>query len=222
MLTLSVLTLEETKIFVSRNIVNSDYLLGIAFSLAVITVLFPDLVSLINSPMFGTNLTLQDQVVSKWVFIPDLKVLKYEVFNNYNFLWSNLKGLGMPLLGNGLQVAPMYPLTLICLLVPDPFFWNVFVIARWLILGVGSFLLAVRCFGLARIGGLLFVLTFAFAFYELRWLNHAFLNGIAGGVWYLFFLLTIVSNTRSANCFRRNTLHFIGLTISAYSRSRTS
>ena len=176
------LTLEETIIFVSRNIVNSDYLLGIAFSLVVITVLFPDLVSLINSPMFGTNLTLQDSSVSKWVFIPDLKVLKYEVFNNYNFLWSNLKGLGMPLLGNGVQVAPMYPLTLICLLVPDPYFWNVFVIARWLILGVGSFLLAVRCFGLGKTGGLLFVLTFAFAFYELRWLNHPFLNGIAGGV----------------------------------------
>ena len=167
--------------------------------------------------MFGTNLTLQDSSVSKWVFIPDLKVLKYEVFNNYNFLWSNLKGLGMPLLGNGLQVAPMYPLTLICLLVPDPFFWNVFVIARWLILGVGSFLLAVRCFGLGKTGGLLFVLTFAFAFYELRWLNHPFLNGIAAGVWYLFFLLTIIRNTNPVKYFRRNTLHFIGLTISAYS-----
>lgn len=152
MLTLSVLTLEETIILVYRKFVDSDYLLGIGFSLVVITVLFPDLVSLVNSPMFGTNLTLQDQVVSKWVFIPGLKVLKYEVFNNYNFLWSNLKGLGMPLLGNGVQVAPMYPLTLICLLVPDPYFWNVFVIARWLILGVGSFLLAVRCFGLGKLG----------------------------------------------------------------------
>ena len=175
MLTLSVFSLEETIILAYRKIVNSDYFLGIVFSSVVITVLFPDLVSLVNSPMFGTNLTLKEAIVSKWVFIPNLKILKYEVFNNHNFLWSNLKGLGMPLLGNGIQVAPMNPLTLICLLVPDPSFWSVLVTARWLILGVGSYLLAGRCFGLGTTGGFLFVLTFAFGFYELRFINHPFL-----------------------------------------------
>ena len=74
MLTLSVFSLEETIILVYRKFVNSDYLLGIVFSLAVITVLFPDLVSLVNSPMFGTNLTLKEAIVSKWVFIPNLKI----------------------------------------------------------------------------------------------------------------------------------------------------
>ena len=82
--------------------------------------------------------------------MPGLKVLLYEILEHGNFLWSSLKGLGMPVLGNEVQEAPLYPLTLALLWVPEPYFWNSFVSLRWLLLGSGGFLLAYRVFGLER------------------------------------------------------------------------
>ena len=73
---------------------------------------------------------LQDPAVSHWVFVPGIKTLRYELFNHLNILWSNLRGLGMPILVNDVQAAPMYPLTLLLIWVPGEYFWNVFVLAR--------------------------------------------------------------------------------------------
>ncbi len=168
--------------------------------------------------MFGSRWSLQDPVVSTWTFIPGLKVLLFEVLQNGNFFWSSLKGLGMPLLGNEVQEAPLFPLTLALLWVPEPYYWNAFIIARWLLLGSGAFVLAYRVFGLERTGALVFVLAFAFAFYHLRWINHPYLNGIAAGVWYWYFLLIVLSsNNAQAESTKRRIPCFLGLVVSAYS-----
>ena len=185
--------------------------------LLVVAFLFPSHLLLETSPMIGSAWSLQDPGVSGWVFLPGLKVLQYEILQNHNFLWSNLKGLGMPLLGNELQEAPLYPLTLALLWVPEPYFWNVFVVLRWLILGSGAFFLASFCFRLKPAGALVFVLTFVFSFYHLRWMNHPFLNGIAAGTWYLFFLLSIIQDTGRYVLGPRMTGLLIGLSIAAYS-----
>lgn len=168
--------------------------------------------------MFGSRWSLQDPVVSTWTFVPGLKVLLFEVLQNGNFLWSSLKGLGMPLLGNEVQEAPLFPLTLALLWIPEAYYWNAFVILRWILLGSGAFLLAYRVFGLERTGALVFVLAFAFAFYHLRWVNHPYLNGIAAGVWYWYFLLSALKgNDVQLGAIKQRIPHFIGLVVSAYS-----
>ena len=168
--------------------------------------------------MFGSAWSLQDPVVTFWTFIPGLKVLLFEILQNGNFLWSSLKGLGMPLLGSEVQEAPLFPLTLALLWIPEAYYWNAFVILRWILLGSGAFLLAHRMFGLERTGALVFVLAFAFAFYHLRWMNHPYLNGIAAGVWYWYFLLSALKgNDVQLGAIKRRIPHFIGLVVSAYS-----
>ncbi len=167
--------------------------------------------------MIGSTWSLQDPAVSGWTFMPGLKVLLYEILEHGNFLWSSLKGLGMPVLGNEVQEAPIYPLTLALLWVPEPYFWNTFVILRWLLLGSGGFLLAYRVFGLERAGALAFVLTFSFAFWHLRWMNHPYLNGMAAGVWYWYFLLLLIGGGDARFTALRAIPALIGLTVSAYS-----
>jgi len=167
--------------------------------------------------MIGSTWSLQDPSVSGWTFMPGLKVLLYEIFEHGNFLWSSLKGLGMPVLGNEVQEAPLYPLTLALLWVPEPYFWNSFVSLRWLLLGSGGFLLAYRVFGLERAGALAFVLTFSFAFWHLRWMNHPYLNGMAAGVWYWYFLLLLIGGGDARFSALRAIPALIGLTVSAYS-----
>ena len=194
-----------------------QFLIGLLFCLGIVTILFPGHFFLQNSPMIGSAWSLQDFAVSPWTFIPGLKVLQYEIFNNGNFFWSNLKGLGMPLLGNEIQTAPMFPLTLALLWVPEAYFWNIFSTGRWLIFGSGAFLLAVHGLGLRRTGALVFVLSFVFALYHIRWLNHPFLNGIAAGTWYLYFLLLIIGKTGSSLSFSRMCGPILGLTVATYS-----
>ena len=167
--------------------------------------------------MIGSTWSLQDPVVSGWTFMPGLKVLLYEILEHGNFLWSSLKGLGMPVLGNEVQEAPLYPLTLALLWVPEPYFWNSFVSLRWLLLGSGGFLLAYRVFGLERAGALAFVLTFSFAFWHLRFMNHPYLNGMAAGVWYWYFLLLLIGGGDARFSALRAIPALIGLTVSAYS-----
>lgn len=168
--------------------------------------------------MFGSAWSMQDPVVTFWTFIPGLKVLLFEILQNGNFLWSSLKGLGMPLLGSEVQEAPLFPLTLVLLWVPEAYYWNAFVILRWILLGSGAFLLAHRMFGLERTGALVFVLLFAFAFYHLRWVNHPYLNGIAAGVWYWYFLLSALKGDDvQLGAIKQRIPHFIGLVVSAYS-----
>ena len=149
--------------------------LGIALLLAVgLTLVFYfDIWVLVGTPMSSslhgsivdtsTSTLLQDPAVSHWVFVPGIKTLQFELFNHINLLWSNLRGLGMPMLVNDIQVAPLYPLTLLFLWVPGEYFWNIFVLVRWIIFASGAYLLAARCFRFNFSGSSIFVLTFVFA-----------------------------------------------------------
>mgnify|MGYP006865009202 CR=1 FL=1 len=194
------------------------WLFSVFFGVLVIALLFPQHLFFQASPLLGSTWSLQDPAVSGWVFIPGLKVIFYEILQQGNFLWSSLKGLGMPLLGNEVQEAPIFPLTLALLWVPEAYYWNAFVILRWLLLGSGAFMLAYRVFGLQRTGALVFVLAFAFAFYHIRWVNHPYLNGIAAGVWYWYFLLIALSGSEvKSRAIKRSLPSFFGLVVSAYS-----
>ncbi len=169
---------------------------------------------MVSTPMSGP---LQDPAVSHWVFVPGIKTLQYEAFNHFNLLWSNLRGLGMPILVNDVQAAPLYPLTALLIWVPGEYFWNVFVLVRWIVFASGAFLLASRCFRFNLVGSSIFVLTFVFALFHARWINHAFLNGMAAGVWYLYFTLTTLDTGQHQRTLRTNIGLLWGLTISTYS-----
>ncbi len=203
--------------------------LGIALLLAVglTLVFYSDIWLLIGTPMSSsshgsafdtsTSTLLQDPAVSHWVFVPGIKTLQFELFNHFNFLWSNLRGLGMPILVNDIQVAPLYPLTLLFLWVPGEYFWNIFVVVRWIIFASGAYLLASRCFRFNFAGSSIFVLTFVFALFHARWINHAFLNGMAAGVWYLYFTLALLNTDKQLNHIRNHTGLAWGLVISTFS-----
>jgi len=123
----------------------------------------------------------------------------------------------MPILANDVQAAPMYPLTLALIWVPDEYFWNVFVLARWIIFASGAYLLASQCFRFNLVGSSIFVLVFVFALYHARFINHAFLNGMAAGVWYLYFTLALLNTDKYQNYFRHLIGLVWGLIIAAYS-----
>ena len=51
--------------------------------------------------------------------------------------------MGTLILGNEVQVAPLYPLTLAFIWVPDPYFWNAVTIARLILMWIGAFLIRI-------------------------------------------------------------------------------
>ena len=164
------------------NKLSIDIRVALLLAIGLTLVFYWDLWTLVSTPMSGP---LQDPAVSHWTFVPSIKTVQYEVFHHFNLLWSNLRGLGMPILVNDVQVAPLYPLTALLIWLPGEYFWNVFVLARWIVFASGAFLLASRCFRFNLVGSSIFVLTFVFALFHARWINHPFLNGMAAGVWYL-------------------------------------
>ena len=66
------------------------------FSLMVTVnfVLYPGIFLLLQSPMIGNSWTLQDPSVSFFNFIPGIKTVKFELFENANILWSSLRNMG--------------------------------------------------------------------------------------------------------------------------------
>ncbi len=196
------------------NRLSIDIRVGLLLAIGLTLVFYWDLWTLVSTPMSGP---LQDPAVSHWTFVPGIKTVQYEVFHHFNLLWSNLRGLGMPILVNDVQAAPLYPLTALLIWLPGEYFWNVFVLARWIVFASGAFLLASRCFRFNLVGSSIFVLTFVFALFHARWINHAFLNGMAAGVWYLYFTLTTLDTSRYKRALRNRIGLLWGLTISTYS-----
>ena len=195
----------------------SEIIISGIFTAILIFLFFPDVVLLIATPMQGFGWELQDPIISHWVMTPSLKVFQYELYTNFNLLWSNLKGLGMPLLVNDVQLGPMFPLTVLLSWLPDHLFWNVFVLVRWFLFSIGSFLLARRIFNFGFTGSFVFLLTFVFALFNIRSQNHASLSALTAGVWYLYFLFLL---TRSCpkNVSRNSLIGIVlGLTLSLYS-----
>ena len=126
--------------------------------------------------------------------MPGLAVVRYELFEHSNLLWSNLRGLGMPLLGNEIQAAPLFPLTWLLAFVPERDYWNVFVLARFFLAGLAAYLLAYERMRLDRAGAVMFVLTLVYALNVIRWMSHPWSNGFATGLWYVYALDRLLEN----------------------------
>ena len=90
------------------NKLSIDIRVALLLAIGLTLVFYWDLWTLVSTPMSGP---LQDPAVSHWTFVPSTKTVQYEVFHRFNLLWSNLRGLGMPILVNDVQAAPLYPLT---------------------------------------------------------------------------------------------------------------
>src|SRR5450830_804053 len=157
------------------------------FSLILNCVLYPAIVFFIASPMFGRSWTLQDPNVSSFNFIPGLDVVRFELLQNANILWSSLRNFGTPILANEVQAAPLFPLTLGLIWLPEPYFWNALVTLRLLLLAMGTYLVGLRILKCERLGAIVFTLLFAYSVYVCRWINHPWQNGLLAGVWMIYF-----------------------------------
>jgi hypothetical protein len=150
---------------------------------------------MLRDPMQGTNpWTLQDPVVSLWNFIPGWKTVRFEILQNKNFLWSNLRGLGLPLLGNEIQVAPLFPLSLFWIWLPPALFWNVLVSSRLFLVALACCLIATEIFKFKPLGAIVFTVGLAYGAYVLRWMNHPWHNGFLAGLWYIYFVAKRILN----------------------------
>ncbi len=163
----------------------NDWLFGFFFFGAVLFLIYPQIFFMRELIVAPSTWELQDPAVTSLVFMPGMRLLRYEFLQNHNFLWSNLRGMGQPLLANEIQAAPLFPLTLMLMGISDPYFWNVLVLLRLLLLGVFSFMVARQLFKLERAGSIIFSLCFAYAVHVLRWNNHSWQNGLLAGVFYL-------------------------------------
>lgn len=159
---------------------------------------------------------LQDPVVSFMTIIPGLQAVRYELFNHYNVLWSNLRNMGAPLLANEVQTAPLFPLTLLLIALPQHLFWNSFILSRLLLMGAGSILIARQIFKFNRVGSLTFALVFIFNVYVCRWMNHPWQNGLTAGVWYIYFVGKTAESSLDSWGKQRFFL-FLGTALSVYS-----
>ncbi len=192
-----------------------EILIGISFSFILILLLYKGFILLETTPMHSSGWELADSAVSYSNFKPALKVLKYELFNNVNLLWSNTRMMGMPLLANDIQAAPLFPLTLSLIWLDHDTFWNVYVVIRLLLIGLGSYLVARQFLKLNIPASLFFILTFGFALYVMRWMNNPWQNGMLAGIWYLYFLyLTAVSTNKRP---LPRVFVFLGLSTTVYS-----
>jgi hypothetical protein len=166
--------------------------------------------------MSGHTWELQDPVVSQWVVIPTFKVFQVELWKHGGLLWSNLRALGLPTLGNSVQAAPLFPLTLLFCWLPDHLFWNAFVIARMFLLGMGAFLIAQTAMKLDRLPSALFALCFSYALNVLRWANHPYQNGLLAGVFCLLWTVQALQD-QSPSWTRTRALRLLGLALASYS-----
>ena len=134
--------------------------------------LLPDLVLMRATPMMGDGMTLKDPNVSWGAFMPALREFRYELLNHGNVLWSNLRATGQPLLGNTVQAAPLFPLNLALIWLPDTSYWSVMPLLRLGLIALVCFLLARRIFGLSISASLAFALVAGFNLNVIRWVNH--------------------------------------------------
>ncbi len=171
----------------------------------------PDLFLLKVSPMVGDLWSNKDAVVSWMAFMPSLREFRYELFEHGNILWSNLRGMGQPMLGNGVQGAPLFPLSLALIWLPDQIFWSVMPMARIILIGLMLFLIARNIFKLPWAAALIFALLAGYNLNVFRWINHPWSNGALAGVWYFYFLLRVSLPSELSH--RRQQWHAVGLVI---------
>lgn len=192
-----------------------ETLIGLLFSFLLLYVLYPGFVVFDTTPMHSSSWELADSAVSYSNFKPSFRVFQYELLNNFNLLWSSKRVMGMPLLANDIQAAPLFPLTLALSWLDQDFFWNVFIGIRLILIGLGSYLLARSFLQFQRFPAFVFVIIFGYALYVMRWVNNPWQNGLLAGVWYLLFLYLISKYKKGRNITRL--LTFLGLSLTVYS-----
>jgi hypothetical protein len=150
--------------------------------------LYPGIFLFLESPFVAKSWTLQDPTAGLHAFVPGRAVGRYELFENWNILWSSLRNTGAPILGNEVQSAPLFPLTLALAWLPDPYFWNAFVAVRLVLMWFGAFLIGTTILKLDRMPAFVFAACFVGTVGVARWLNHPWQNGLAAGIWFLYFI----------------------------------
>ncbi len=193
----------------------------ILFALLALTTAFayiyPELFFLKLSPMGGNPLTLKDPTVSWSAFMPAFRDFRYELLEHGNILWSNLRAMGQPILGNTVQGAPLFPLNLALLPLPDSLYWSVMPISRIILIGLGCFMVARRLLGLSFAASLFFALLIGFNINTLRWINHPTSNGLLAGIWYFYFACRICL----ADTAKQKTLAIIGFSMGVFAMITT-
>ncbi len=178
--------------------------------------LYPHFFTFWRYPLFQETWELRDPVTGLTTIDSGLRLARHELLYHGNLLWSSLKSFGVPLLSNDVQAAILYPLTLLLSWLPEFYFWNAFVCCRLLLIGMFTYLLSVHLLKMRVIGAWVFTLTFAYALYVLRWINHPWQNGLLAGLCYLYFLTRLLETGLVK--FSRSWCQFtIGLTLGAYS-----
>lgn len=187
---------------------------GLLGLLGVFSLIHPELVLLRESPMSGDPWTIKDPTVSWMAFMPSLREFRFELFEHGNILWSNLRALGQPMLGNGVQGAPLFPLTLALIWLPDSLFWSVMPITRVVLIALACFVLARKVFGQSLLASFCFALLAGFNLNVFRWINHPWSNGMLAGLWYLFFLHQVCFADLKSRGLQRGA--YLGLIVSIY------
>ena len=186
-----------------------EYWWAIAALLFAFWLFHPDLFLLNESPMYGDLWSNKDPTVSWSAYMPGLREFRYELFENGNILWSPHRGLGQPIFGNGIQGAPLFPLTLAQLWLPDQIFWSINPMSRIFLTAVMLFLCARNLFKLPWVPAMVFTVLAAYNINVFRWINHPWTNGLLAGAWYLYFLAQVsLPNNYSRP---RQALHIVGL-----------
>ncbi len=200
----------------STNMKNSPYeksifLFSAIALIAIFAYLQPDIFWLRVTPMNGDLWSIKDPTVSWAAFMPSFREFRYELLNHANVLWSNLRGMGQPMLGNGVQGAPLFPLSLALIGVPDAYFWTIMPMARIMLIGLMLFLTARNIFKLPFAAALTFAILAGYNVNVFRWINHPWTNGILAGAWYFYFLVRVTFPEQASK--RRRQCQAIGLVI---------
>jgi hypothetical protein len=196
------------------NIGKREGIIVFGFFLICFAILYPDLFFLRLTPMGGDPWTLQDPAISWTAFMPGWREFRYELLNEGNVLWSTLRAMGQPMLGNGVQAAPLFPLNLALIALPDTLYWSAMPILRIVLTAVGLFFIARHIFNLSVAASLLFALMSGFNLNMFRWINHPWCNGILAGVWYIYFSCRIITPTNGKLILKKR--HIFGLVISVF------
>ncbi|MFT6047115.1 MAG: hypothetical protein ACI9WC_002828 [Arenicella sp.] len=185
-----------------------------AFFLGCFAFLYPELFLLQATPMGGDSWTIKDPAVSWAAFMPSWREFRYEFLNHGNLLWSDLRAMGQPMLGNGVQAAPLFPLNLALIALPDLWYWTAMPILRVVLIALALYLTARKVFKLSILASLIFALMCGFNLNVMRWINHPWCNGILAGVWYFYFICSVILPSKSTLYSNRSGV--LGLIISVY------
>ena len=186
----------------------------VSLLITVFAIIQPELFFSIKSPMEGDNKALTDSSVSWAAFMPAWREFKYELFQHGNILWSNLRSFGLPMLANGVQGAPLFPLNLALIGLPDSLFWSVMPISRVILIAVGCYFISRHIFKLNIAASLVFAILVGFNLNILRWINHPWSNGVLASIWYLYFNCRVLQKLEAEPNKLIGT--FIGLVVSVF------